>query len=192
MADVARLELAALLRRNRGELRRLVRRQRLTGKVPRVHLDAALILYHWFSPNTEPSVGFIRRRVRSGLTEAEIRERVESAYLEASTARIADLLLDTESQPSALKLAQDWAREYDLMKWVEEQNRSKGIAPLHIETLHHYNNSPGRPDAGIERKKERTRRWLHRWTRRWKLSAGKLAEREHVPLDVMREKARPD
>lgn len=94
---------------------------------------------------------------------------------------------------SALQAAMTFRKEHSAVRWIEEQNVSKGLAPSPAEVLQQLVRPPGAavdsPAAGETRKLSAAeKKRLQRLRRRWGLTIGRFQSRERVPLETLRQK----
>ena len=83
----------------------------------------------------------------------------------------------------------------DTVQWIESQNVEIGVAPDGQSVLRHISGRPDaasmhRPGKTMPRHKAGRTKFLQRFRKRWELSFGRFESKEHVPPDVLRQKAR--
>ena len=109
---------------------------------------------------------------------------LRSAQLEYETMDsddIAALIDDSGPRPCpVLRRAKTFVHEFNLYRWVKQQNLTKGIAPVTKVVGVQWSKESGDQASGSSTLVRSQQQWLRRWRTRWGIRLGRIAAREHI------------
>ena len=93
----------------------------------------------------------------------------------------------------SLDKARTFLHELDLHSWLDDANKTKGIAPrssiLLDRPVGQHSAATAKPLLNVATKHKRKLQWLRRWRRRWKVGLGALHTRDTLPAAECASKA---
>lgn len=130
---------------------------------------------------------------RRGLQSGGCAEILQTAKLEydgmdddSKTA----LLEDVGPRPCAkLRKAKRFLQEFKLHRWVEQQNLTKGIAPVTKLVGEEWAKTSQGTSSVPQAHNRSMKQWLRRWRARWGVQLGRIVAREHLSDSESRLKA---
>ena len=152
---------------------------------------AVLVMTH---PATEPACLYLEQRWRHWNEHQDAaRQRLQLWHSRVAATSGFDAVMQpsTASGQTALKKAQAFLQEMRLHNFVDEANRSKGIAPrtsvlINNATCQSTLSPP--PLLRLTMKRKYQLQWLRRWRRRWDVGLGPLEARDTLPPVECRKK----
>ena len=129
----------------------------------------------------------------------EAKDEIAKKYLELSAEELQRLLepIGRTSVKHPLNQAHAFATQFSVWNWVDEQNRSAGVAPSVADVIKQRNMRLEETQSGIwgefnaaaSTSKAASYKWVARWKRDWNLAFGKASAHEVLPTETMRTKA---
>ena len=190
-----RKQFEAKLKKLRKELKNTKDQLRRVKTVPPTVLAELMMVRASTHGSMDLAMEFLltRRRNLSARRE-EIRECLTQKWestdeIERTRLRQGPYL---EKELTTCRSVNRWLKERALHGWVETQNLTKGIAPMHSMVMTHVNNStnvtePSAVTGPVGRHRIR-RKWLYRWRLRWNVTVASLKPGDVLPPEVAQRK----
>ena len=167
------------------------RRKRLTDFVG----DVAFILFVWTVPDTTLCSAYLEAQP-TGEGECSLSiDALQLRYLAATVGQI-NAIVDKDKSVGAGKLsaAARFRRDFELARWIETENSTKGNAPTVALVQAHLSQEAELPlqngAARIARPPCKvSSKWVQRFRKRCNLTRGSFAARAPLPIEAARDKA---
>ena len=194
MPQCHHVELDKRLDRLKKDLRNAQRRQQRLSTVPEAMWRIAAAIFIMAHPATEPACLYLEQRWKHWHDNQDAaRQRLNLWHAELSSTTGFGFVLkpDTPSGEAALNKARRFLQEIQLHKFVDEANRTKGIAPLTSALVNKAASQSTLslpPLVALKTKRKHQLQWLRRWRRRWNIGLGSLHARDTLPAMECRKK----
>jgi len=175
-------------------------RQEKVGPARETPRAVAVCLYLMENAGVQPALAFLRIHTSSySARNAQAQESDLENWARAVTVEpCADHPLHPTSATgkAALQRAHEFVAEHHLVKWVQEQNASKGLTPSARHTVERYVKLSHATDTSREAlrfpKTVRARfKWVQRWSARWGVRRGQFKPGERLTMEQRRKKVSP-
>ena len=155
----------------------------------------AVLIYALSNYDASAPIVFLRivgRRHRwNALPATVLTRKIEDLFLQADISMIAARL--DEANDSVRAIAQRWAKEYALARWIADAN-AHGIAPSCSTILRRARALCDLPSCALGLRRgvpsKQARSWLSRFRKRWNLRMGKVYHVTDISDQEAQEKAR--
>ena len=189
-----RMEFDTQLNQLKKNVRNEQRRQNRISSIPDAMWRVATAVLVMTHPATEPACLYLEQRWRHWNDHQDAaRQRLQLWHSRVAATSGFDAVMQpsTASGQTALKKAQAFLQEMRLHNFVDEANRSKGIAPrtsvlINNATCQSTLSPP--PLLRLTMKRKYQLQWLRRWRRRWDVGLGPLQARDTLPPVECRKK----
>ena len=129
----------------------------------------------------------------------DVEDEIGKRFLELPAEELRAMLEQTgpASAKRPFHQAQEFATQFAVWNWVDEQNRGEGLAPSVADVIKQRNLQLDAAQSGVwgeftttsSRRPAACYKWVARWKRNWNLAFGKTSEHEVLPTEDVRTKA---
>ena len=162
----------------------------------------ALILFELEERRAVAAAAFLSQQARvfhwGDKPEAKVQELVANLFQKVDLAEYTDLCdLQDPSDIVAMRVALAFWAELELVAWVKDANKRKGVAPSAASVLHRWEvqrlqwPEDVRPASKASVEVSSAREWVRQFRLRHGGRHGDIRIRDDVPVEEMRSKARP-
>lgn len=197
MADepALRARAAALCREEQTLARRkelCIGQQRASRREAAVGHGVALLILCLESGSEAAARVFLQRHF--GSRSAQAHEVLAAAKRERSAMEPYEVEamvgIGGDTNGAMLRRAQRFLSDFQLHSWVEQQNLSKGIAPVaSVVHMRRAGLACGASSPVKSSISKSGKQWLRRWRRRWGVQLGRIAAREHLTVQDQKKEA---